>query len=112
MPHYQMQWLGRPTICHWNPPVLVWYGDGLSSLLERCDRLMAEKWQQFLHEAVIRSVKTGKAPSQHRAKQTATGKGPKKGPHKKRKRPAKKGGQPFKQGLPAPKDGGKSDAHP
>ena len=83
------------------------FGVGLSSLLERCGKLMAKKHQQSLHEAVIRSMKTGKVPGQHESKQSTPRSGPKKDQHQKRKWPAKSKACP-----PAPKGDGKSDAHP
>ena len=87
--------------------------EGLLHLLERSDKLTEEKRQKALHEAVVCSVKPGKAPGQHKTKHPAPGNGPKKGqcPYRKKK-PAKKGGQPFKQGNPTAKRGRKSDANP
>ena len=64
---------------------------------------------------VICSVKTGKAPGEHKTKHPAPGSGgPKKSQSqfRKKEKPAKKGGQPLKQGGSASKEGGKSDANP
>ena len=78
------------------------FGKGLSHLLVRSDKLTVEKRQKALHEVVVCLVKTGKAPAQHKLNHLAqTGSGPKhakKGQFRKKKRPVKNGGQPFKQG--------------
>ena len=105
----------RPTTCHLNPPV-----QGCServchvSWRDLTDKLTDEKCQKALHEAVVHSVMTGKGPGQHTTKHPAPGScGPKKGQGqlRKKKRPAKKGGQPFKQGHLASKGGRKSDVN-
>ena len=88
------------------------FGEGLSRLLERSDKLTVEKRQKAFHKAVVRSVKIDKMPAQHKAKHPAPGSGQKKGQFRKKKRPAKKGGQPFKKGQPISKGCRKWDAHP
>ena len=78
--------------------------------MERSDKVTEEKQQKALHEAVVRLVKPGKAPGQHKMQHPAP---EKKGQGQyRKKKTAKKGGQPFKQGNPGPKSGRKSDAHP
>ena len=91
------------------------FGEGLSVLLERSDKMKEDKRQKTLHEAVIHSVKPRKGPGQHRVKHNALqGGGPKKdhGQYRKKKNHAKKGGHAFKQAHPACKGGGKSDVNP
>ena len=44
------------------------FSEGLLHLLERSDKMMEEKRQKVFHEAVVHSVKPGKAPGQHKAK--------------------------------------------
>ena len=63
---------------------------------------MDEKRQKALHEAVVRSVKTGKVPGQHKTKHPASGSGGRKNGQGqfRKKKPAKKG------------NSGKSDANP
>ena len=46
------------------------FGEGLSRLLERSDKLTDEKQQKALYEVVVHSVKTGKDPGQHKTKHT------------------------------------------
>ena len=61
------------------------FGAGLSDILERGDKLMVEKRQRALHEAVVCSVKIGKNPVQYKSKQATPGSGPKRGQQKKKK---------------------------
>ena len=64
---------------------------------------------------VVCSVKTGKVSGQHKTKHPASRSGGPnmgQGQYRKKKKSAKKDGQPFKQGNHSSKGGGKSDTNP
>ena len=53
---------------------------GLVDILTKGDKLVEEKRSRALHDAAVRTVKTGKPAGQHRPKQATPGGGPQKGP--------------------------------
>ena len=94
------------------------FGPGLPDILERGDKLVEEKRSKALHEAAVKSVKTGKQPSQYKPNKHATpggGGAPKKGhqqQNRKKKPYTKKGGQPPKYTGNSSTGGGKAESHP